>query len=63
MVVYGMHPRGICEIRDLGTMESRSGDSKDFTQTMKEIQEQLNKTIQENTQKLKAEVDEKKRDV
>ena len=50
-------------MRDLGTMEFRSGHAEDFTQTMKEIQEKLKKTIQENTKRLKANVDEKKRDV
>lgn len=38
-VVYGMHPRGVCELRDLGAMEYRSGHAQDFTRTMKEIQE------------------------
>ena len=33
--VYGMHHRGVCELRDLGRMEHRSGHAKDFSQTMK----------------------------
>ena len=44
-IVYGMHPRGVCELRDLGDMEHRSGHAEDFSQTMKEIQEQVKKTI------------------
>jgi hypothetical protein len=62
-IVYGMHPRGVCELRCLGNMDQISGQAEDFVQTMKEIQEQVKKTIQDNTLKLKAKVDEKKKDV
>ena len=62
-VVYGMHPRGVCELRTLGDLDQRSGQAKDFFQTMKEIQDQVRQTIQENTQKLKATMDEKRRNV
>ena len=34
-IIYEMHPRGVCELRDLGAMEYRSGQVEDFTQTMK----------------------------
>ena len=44
-------------------MDQRSGQAKDFVQTMKEIQEQVKKTIQANTQKLEGKVDEKRKDV
>ena len=59
-VVYGMHPKGVCELRYLDDMDLRSGQVEDFVQTMKEIQEKVKKTIQNNTQKLKAKVDEKR---
>ena len=58
-----MHPRGVCELRDLGGMKYRSGHAKDFSQTMKEIQEQVKQTIQDNTQKLIAKVDERRKDI
>ena len=48
-VVYGMHPRDVCELKDLGAMEYRSGHAKDFTQTMKNIQEWVKRMIQETT--------------
>ena len=44
-------------------MDQRSGQAKYFFQTMKEIQDQVKKTIQDNTQKLKAKVDEKRKNV
>lgn len=62
-IVYGMHPRGVCELRDLGGMKYKSGNAKYFSQTMKEIQEQVKKNIQDNTQKLKAKVDERRKDI
>ena len=61
--IYGMHPRVVCELRDLGGMEHRSEHVEYFSQTMKEIQEQVKKTIQDNTQKLKAKVDEGRKDI
>lgn len=62
-VVYGRHPRGVCELRDLGSLEMKSGQAEDFTQTIKEVKEQVKKAILESTQKLKAKVDEKRREV
>ena len=56
-----MDPRGVCELRDLGGMGHKSVHDKNFSQTMKEIQEQVKKTIQDNTQKMKAKVDERRR--
>ena len=44
-IVYGMHPRGVCKLRYLSDMDQRSGQAKDFVQTMKEIQEKIKKTI------------------
>ena len=29
-VLYGMHPRGVHELRDLGKLERRSVDGEDF---------------------------------
>lgn len=62
-VVYGRHPRGLCELRDLGALEMKSGQAEDFTQTIKEVQEQVKKAILESTQKLKVKIDEKRREV
>ena len=61
--MYGRHPRGVSELRDLGPMELKSGQAKDFTQTIKEVQEQVKKTMLESTQRLKAKMDEKRKEV
>ena len=60
-IVYGMHPRGVYELRYLEDVDQRSGQTEYFIQTMKEIQEKVKKTIQDNTQKLKAKVDKKRK--
>ena len=62
-IVYGIHPRGMCELSDLAAMEYRSGQVEDFTQTMKEIQEEAKNNIQETTIRLKGKLDEKRQDV
>ena len=36
-IVYVMHPRGVCELKDLGVIEYRSGHVKYVSQNMKEI--------------------------
>ena len=30
-IVYGMHPRGVHELRDLGTVEKRSAEGEEFS--------------------------------
>ena len=46
-IVYGMHLRGICELRDWGNIEHRSVDGEDFATTMNELHEQVNKILQD----------------
>ena len=44
--MYGMQPRGICELRDLGNIEHRSVDGEDFATTMSELHEQVKERLQ-----------------
>jgi len=37
----GMHPRGVCELRDLGKLEQRSVEGEDFATTMSELYKQV----------------------
>ena len=53
----------MCELRDLGPMELKSGQAKDFPQTIKEVQEKVSRTMLESTQRLKAKMDEKRKEV
>ena len=40
-IMYGMHPRGVYELRDLGPAKNRSADGEDFSIAMKELHSQL----------------------
>ena len=38
-IVYGMHPRGVYELKILGGKERISADGKDFASSMHELHE------------------------
>lgn len=59
-VVYDVHPRGILELRDLGSAGARSGYVEDFAQSMKEVHELVKQALMENTSKHKQKVDERR---
>ena len=44
-IVYGMHPRGVYELRDLGKQEKRSAEGEDFVVSMNELQENIKKRL------------------
>lgn len=62
-IVYGSHPRGVFELRDLQGLDKRSGDANEFTEAMKEVHQQVKDTLQQSIQKVKARVDQRRRDV
>ena len=62
-VVYGRHPRGVLELRNMDGLEKRSGHAEDFSQAMVEVHEHVKKTLQQNNLKVKAKVDLKRRNV
>jgi len=38
-IFYGMHPRRVHELRDLGKLERRSADGEDFAKAMNNLHE------------------------
>lgn len=40
-ILYGMHPRGVHELRDLGKLEGRTANGEDFTKAMNDLHEQV----------------------
>ena len=40
-IVYGMHPRGVHELQDLGTTEKRSADGEEFVDAIHELHEEV----------------------
>ena len=45
-IMYGMHPRGVCELRDLGQLEKRSADGEEFSIRISELQQQVKTRLQ-----------------
>lgn len=62
-ILYGCHPRGILELRDLSSMDNRSAQGENFAKNMKEIHEQVKKTLQQNNEKYKTQANKIRRDV
>ena len=52
-IVYGMHPRGVYELRNLGGQENRSANGEEFASSMHELQYNVKKKLQENVGKYK----------
>ena len=48
-IVYGMHPRGICELRDFRNLEHRSADGEDFATAMSELHEKVKNKLQDTS--------------
>jgi hypothetical protein len=52
-IVYGVNPRGVFELKDLGQMEKRSENAKDFATAMQMLHEQVKGQLQDNNFKYK----------
>ena len=44
-IVYGMHPRGVHELRDLGTVEKRSANDEEFANAIQELHEEVKQKL------------------
>ena len=53
-IVYGMHPRGVHELQDLGTIEKRSADGEEFVNAIRELHEEVTQKLQDKNLKYKA---------
>lgn len=62
-ILYGMNPKGVCELRDLGKFEQRSNDEDDFVETMRELHEEIKQKLKENNHKYKQRSNSTKREV
>jgi hypothetical protein len=60
-VVYGMHPRGIYELRDSEQTATRSASVEEFTEAMKEIHYQVRERLQNSSQEYKRRADKHRR--
>ena len=62
-IMYGIHPRGVYELRNLGPMEMRSVDGEDFTSAIQDLHEQVKSKLEESTIKYKKRADVKRKEV
>ena len=62
-IVYGMHPRGVYELRNLGKAEIRSVKGEDFASKIQAIHDQAKQQLQDNNIKYKRREHMKKREV
>lgn len=44
-IVFGMHPRGVYELRNVGKQELRSTDVEDFAEHMQKLQEDVKEKL------------------
>ena len=58
-----MHPRGVCELRNLGKVDLRSAKGEDFASERQAIHEQVKQQLQDSSIKYKRREDLKRREV
>ena len=58
-----MHPSGFIELRDLVSIERRSGHAKEFVESMKEVHESIKTNLQQIAPIIQGKVDYKKGDL
>ena len=61
-IVFGMNPRGVYELRNLGKQETRSAKDEEFAEQMQRLQEDVKGRLQESNDKYKQRIDMKIRE-
>ena len=61
-ILYGIHLRGVYELRDLGQMEKQSADGEEFATRVSEFQEQVKARLQQSNTSYKARAYSKRRE-
>jgi hypothetical protein len=62
-IVYGMHPRGISELRYLGQVEFQSAGAEDFSAEMQKLHEQIKGQLHDRNQRYKNIIDQRRKEV
>jgi hypothetical protein len=62
-IVYGIRLRGITELRDLNKDEFRSAGAEDFAAETQKLHDRVREQLENNSQKYKSRVDQKRREV
>ena len=61
--MYGTHPRGILELRELPNTFPSSSHGEEFAEAIKEVQDQVKLQLKNSNQKYKEVADQKRREV
>ena len=61
-IFWGMNPRGVYELRNLGKQETRSAKAEEFVEKMQRLQEDVKGRLQERSGKYKQREDMKRRE-
>lgn len=62
-LVYGSHPRGVLELRDVKYLDRRSAQVEDFAEVIRDIHQQVKDRLEETLDKCKHTTDRKRRDL
>ena len=61
-ILYGMHPRGVCGLTDLGQLEKWSADGEEFAKRISELEEQVKEIPQQSNTSYKVQADSRRRE-
>lgn len=62
-IMYGLHPRGVLELRKLSHTYPISADGERFAEAIKEVHEQVKIKLQKSSEKYEEHADQKRREV
>jgi hypothetical protein len=62
-ILYGMQPRGVSELRDLGQSEIRSAGAEDFAAEMQRLHSHIRGQLQSSSQEYKRRADQHRREL
>lgn len=48
--MYGFHPRGILEVKDLSSMTLKSAQGENFVEGIKELHDKVRQTLQQKSE-------------
>ena len=62
-ILYGMHPRGVLELRNLGKLEQRCADGEGYLTTISDLHKKVKEQLQGSNRKYKQRANLKRREV
>jgi hypothetical protein len=60
-IMYGMNPRGVSDLRDMGQRKFRSAGAEDFAEEMQELHNQIKDQLKRSNNEYKCRADQQRR--